>query len=39
MKNFLNTLYEICLSIGQARAAAVLARQGRIEEAKAIYGN
>jgi hypothetical protein len=39
MKNFLNTLYEICLSIGQARAASILARQGKIEEAKAIYGN
>jgi hypothetical protein len=37
MKNFLNTLYEICLSIGQARAASLLARQGRIDEAKAVY--
>lgn len=37
MKNFINTLYEICLSIGQARAASLLARQGRIEEAKAVY--
>jgi hypothetical protein len=36
MKNFLNTLYEICLSIGQTRAACALARQGRVEEAKAL---
>jgi hypothetical protein len=36
MKNFLNTLYEICVSIGQARAAAALARIGRIDEAKAL---
>ena len=37
MKNFINALYEICLSIGQARAASLLARQGRIDEAKAVY--
>jgi hypothetical protein len=36
MKNFLNTLYEICISIGQARAASALARAGRVEEAKAL---
>jgi hypothetical protein len=36
MKTFLNALYEICLSIGQARAAAAMARIGMIEEAKAI---
>jgi hypothetical protein len=36
MKNFLNTLYNICVSIGQTRAACALARQGRVEEAKAI---
>jgi len=36
MKNFLNTLYEICLSIGQTRAACALARMGRYEEAKAL---
>jgi hypothetical protein len=36
MKLFLNALYEIGLSIGQARAAAAMARAGMIEEAKAI---
>ncbi len=36
MKSFLNTLYEICLSIGQARAAAALARSGMYNEAKAL---
>ncbi len=36
MKNFLNTLYEICVSIGQARAAAAMARAGMHEEAKAL---
>ena len=36
MKNFLNTLYEISLSIGQARAAPALARSGMYNEAKAL---
>jgi hypothetical protein len=36
MKNFLNTLYEIALCIGQAKAAAAMARSGMLEEAKAI---
>jgi hypothetical protein len=36
MKNFLNALYEIGLSIGQARAAAAMARAGMYQEAKAI---
>ena len=36
MKNFLNTFYEICVSIGQTRAACALARMGRYEEAKAL---
>lgn len=34
MKNFLNALYEICLSIGQARAASALARAGQYQAAK-----
>jgi hypothetical protein len=34
MKNFLNTLYEIGLIIGQARAAAAMARAGMYTEAK-----
>jgi hypothetical protein len=36
MKNFLNTLYQFSLSIGQSRAAAAMARAGMHEEAKAI---
>jgi hypothetical protein len=36
MKSFLNALYEIGLSIGQARAAAALARAGLYTEAKAL---
>jgi hypothetical protein len=34
MKNFLNTLYEISISIGKARAAAAMARSGMYKEAK-----
>jgi hypothetical protein len=34
MKNFLNTLYKIGLSIGQARAAAAMARAGMHKEAR-----
>ena len=34
MKNFLNALYEIGLSIGQARAAAAMARAGMHKEAQ-----
>jgi hypothetical protein len=36
MKKILNVLYEIGLSIGQARAAAAMARAGMHEEARAI---
>jgi hypothetical protein len=36
MKRFLNALYEIGLSIGQARAASALARAGKLEEARAL---
>jgi hypothetical protein len=36
MKNFLNVLYEIGLSIGQARAASAMARAGMYTEAKAL---
>jgi len=36
MKSFLNTLYQFSLSIGQARAAAAMARAGMHKEAKAI---
>jgi hypothetical protein len=36
MKNFLNALYEFSLSIGQARAAAALARAGMYKEAQTL---
>lgn len=36
MKQFLNSLYQIAVSIGQARAAAAMARSGHYEEAKAL---
>jgi hypothetical protein len=36
MKNFLNILYEIGVSIGQARAAAAMARAGLYDEAKTL---
>ena len=36
MKKFLKTLYTISVSIGQARAAAALARAGHVEQAKAL---
>ena len=39
MKKIINTLQSLFESIGTARAAAFLARQGRITEAKALYGN
>jgi hypothetical protein len=34
MKRFLNTLYEISICIGQARAAAAMARAGMYQEAR-----
>ncbi len=34
MKTIFNTLYEIMLSIGQARAASALARAGQYNAAK-----
>jgi hypothetical protein len=36
MKNFLNSVGNFLLAIGEARYASLLARQGRIDEAKAI---
>jgi hypothetical protein len=36
MKRILNTLYEIALAVGQARAAAAMARAGMHKEAKEI---
>jgi hypothetical protein len=34
MKQFFNTMYEILESLGRAKAAAALSRQGLHEEAK-----
>jgi hypothetical protein len=38
MKNILNSIWSFLEAFGQARAAASLARQGRVSEAKAMYG-
>lgn len=37
MKNFLNTIYVFFEAMGRARAASILARSGKVEEAKALY--
>jgi hypothetical protein len=39
MKKLLNTLYEIGLSIGQARAASAMARAGMYAEAKELMAS
>jgi hypothetical protein len=39
MKNFLNTLYEIGISIGQTRAAAAMARAGMYKEAQTLMAS
>lgn len=36
MKRFFNTIYEVLESIGRAKAAAHLSRQGLYNEAKAL---
>jgi hypothetical protein len=38
MKSILNTVWSVLMAFGEARYAASLARQGRVEEAKAVYG-
>jgi len=38
MKSILNTVWSVLVSVGEARHAAWLARQGRVSEAKAMYG-
>lgn len=38
MKTILNSIYSILVAVGQARHGAWLARQGRVAEAKALYG-
>jgi hypothetical protein len=39
MKSILTFIWTILVSVGEARHAAYLARQGKVAEAKAIYGN
>ena len=39
MKTVINTIWTILVSVGEARHAAYLARQGRVAEARALYGN
>jgi hypothetical protein len=38
MKTILARIFDIFVSVGEARHAAYLARQGKVSEAKAIYG-
>jgi hypothetical protein len=38
MKTILSSIWKVLVSVGEARHAAFLARQGKITEAKAIYG-
>jgi hypothetical protein len=38
MKTIFNSIWQILVSVGEARHAAHLARQGRVAEAKALYG-
>jgi hypothetical protein len=39
MNSILNTVWSVLLAFGEARYAASLARQGKIDEAKAVYGS
>jgi hypothetical protein len=39
MKTIVNSIWSFLEAFGQARAAASLARQGKIDEAKAVYTN
>jgi hypothetical protein len=39
MKTILNSIWSVLEAFGEARYAASLARQGRVAEAKAIYGS
>ena len=38
MNAILNTVWTVLVAFGEARYAASLARQGRVAEAKAVYG-
>jgi len=37
MKTILNLIWSVLVSVGEARHATYLARQGRVAEAKAVY--
>jgi hypothetical protein len=39
MNTILNSIWSVLLAFGEARYAASLARQGRVAEAKAVYGS
>jgi hypothetical protein len=39
MKTIIKSIWSFLEAFGQARAAASLARQGKIAEAKAVYGS
>ena len=39
MKSILNTIWSVLVSVGEARHAAWLTRQGKVAEARALYGN
>jgi hypothetical protein len=38
MKQFLNSVWNFLEAMGEARAASILARAGKMDEVKAIYG-
>jgi hypothetical protein len=38
MKSILNSIWSVLMAFSEARYAASLARQGRVAEAKAVYG-
>jgi hypothetical protein len=39
MKTVINTIWTILVSVGEARHAAWLTRQGKVAEVRALYGN
>jgi len=39
MKSIISKFFDILVSFGEARHAAWLARQGKIQEAKAVYSH
>jgi len=39
MKTVINTIWTILVSVGEARHAAWLTRQGKVAEARALYVN